>query len=206
MSPSSARITAAETTPSGAPPMQYIMSTSLSGIQVRIDAATSPSGTAKTRTPICCICAITWSWRGLASVITTKSVKGLPSAFATWFRLSLSGKLRSMQPFAPGPTTNFSMYISGAFRKLPFSPTASTAKALDCPMAVMRVPSIGSTAISTASPPRPTCSPMYSIGASSISPSPITISPLISVWLSRMRITSTAAPSAAFLSPRPNHL
>ncbi|MOA24018.1 hypothetical protein D3C78_1446780 [compost metagenome] len=59
ISPSSARITAAEMTPSGAPPMPYITSTSLSGIQVRIEAATSPSGIAKTRTPSCCIWAIT---------------------------------------------------------------------------------------------------------------------------------------------------
>ncbi|EDN56842.1 hypothetical protein VEx25_0188 [Vibrio antiquarius] len=182
------------------------MSTSLSGIQVRIEAATSPSGTAKTRTPIACISAITSSWRGFARVITTRVSSGLFRAFATFSRFSFNGFSKSITPFAPGPTTSFSMYISGALRKLPFSPAASTASAFDCPIAVMRVPSIGSTAISTSSPPIPTCSPMYSIGASSISPSPMTISPLISVLFSRVRITSTAAPSAAFLSPRPSHL
>ena len=40
------------------------------------------------------------------------------------------GRLRSMAPFAPGPTISFSMYISGALRKQPLSPTARTASAL----------------------------------------------------------------------------
>ncbi|GDW25916.1 hypothetical protein ExPUPEC119_02357 [Escherichia coli] len=161
MSPSNARITAAETTPSGAPPMPYSTSTSLSGIQVRIEAATSPSGIANTRTPSCCISAITASWRGFARIVTVSSLNGLPSAAATLRRLSASGRFRSMVPLAPGPTISFSIYISGALRKQPLSPTASTASALAWPIAVMRVPSIGSTAISTASPrPVPTFSPM----------------------------------------------
>ena len=54
---------------------------------------------------------------------------------------------------------NVSIYISGAFRNEPLSPAASTATALFCPIAVMRVPSIGSTAISTPSPPQPTPQP-----------------------------------------------
>jgi len=86
---------------------------------------------------------------------------------------------------------------------------AITAIALGCPSAVRRVPSSGSTAMSTSARPVwpcaawPTFSPMKSIGASSRSPSPITTVPSIGSWLSAARIASTAAASAAFSSPRP---
>src|ERR1700748_2426820 len=66
------------------------------------------------------------------------------------------------------------------------------------------VPSSGSTAMSTLGPAlRPTFSPMNSIGASSRSPSPITIVPSIGSLLSSRRIASTAAWSAAFSLPWP---
>src|SRR5262245_40036856 len=72
------------------------------------------------------------------------------------------------------------------------------------PRAVSRVPSSGSTATSTIGPvPSPTSSPLNSIGASSFSPSPITTTPRIATVSSMRRIASTAAWSAAFLSPRP---
>jgi len=64
-------------------------------------------------------------------------------------------------PFTSGPTTNFSIYISGAFKKVRLPPAANTEIAFDCPIAVIRVPSIGSTAIETSSPlPDPTFSPI----------------------------------------------
>src|SRR5258707_3323086 len=66
------------------------------------------------------------------------------------------------------------------------------------------VPSSGSTAISTCGPAlMPTFSPIYSIGASSRSPSPITTVPSIGNLLSSRRIASTAAWSAAFSLPWP---
>src|SRR6202171_1008928 len=66
------------------------------------------------------------------------------------------------------------------------------------------VPSSGSTAMSTCGPVFiPTFSPMNSIGASSRSPSPITIVPSIGSLLSSRRIASTAAWSAAFSLPWP---
>src|ERR1700682_5911012 len=69
------------------------------------------------------------------------------------------------------------------------------------------VPSSGSTAISTFGPAfNPTFSPMNSIGASSRSPSPITIVPSIGSLLSSRRIASTAAWSAAFSLPWPRSL
>src|SRR5262249_43150532 len=56
---------------------------------------------------------------------------------------------------------------------------------------------------STSGPPAPTCSPLKSIGASSFSPSPITTTPSMTTVSSIARIASTAAWSAAILSPRP---
>src|SRR6266481_323735 len=68
------------------------------------------------------------------------------------------------------------------------------------------VPSSGSTAISTCGPAlMPTFSPIYSIGASSRSPSPITTVPSIGNLLSSRRIASTAAWSAAFSLPWPRN-
>ena len=66
------------------------------------------------------------------------------------------------------------------------------------------VPSSGSTAMSTCGPFfLPTFSPMNSIGASSRSPSPITMVPSIGSLLSSRRMASTAAWSASFSLPRP---
>ena len=87
---------------------------------------------------------------------------------------------------------------------LPRSLTAMTERAFMRPAAVRLVPSIGSTAMSQAGPkPLPTCSPLKSIGASSFSPSPITTTPSKATVPRNLRIASTAAPSAAFLSPLP---
>src|SRR5439155_6780618 len=87
---------------------------------------------------------------------------------------------------------------------VPRSASAITTIAFGWPFAVSRVPSRGSTATSTPGPwPLPTCSPLKSIGASSFSPSPITTTPSISTVSSISRIASTAAWSAASLSPRP---
>src|ERR671927_498748 len=79
-----------------------------------------------------------------------------------------------------------------------------TESAFGRPCAASRVPSRGSTAMSTrGSEPSPTRSPLWSIGASSFSPSPITTTPSMwTVW-STWRIASTAAWSAASLSPMP---
>ena len=72
------------------------------------------------------------------------------------------------------------------------------------PIAVSRVPSIGSTATSASAPvPSPTSSPLNSIGASSFSPSPMTTTPRIATVPMRRRMASTAAASASFFSPSP---
>src|SRR6476620_11309598 len=87
---------------------------------------------------------------------------------------------------------------------VPRSATAITASAFGMPLDIRVVPSIGSTATSQRGPvPSPTSSPVYSIGASSFSPSPITTTPRIETVPMRVRMASTAAPSPPFLSPRP---
>ncbi|MNI77375.1 hypothetical protein D3C73_1336630 [compost metagenome] len=75
------------------------------------------------------------------------------------------------------------------------------------PLATTSVPSRGSTATSTEGPCLlPTFSPMYSMGASSISPSPITTVPSMETESNMERMAVVAALSAASLSPRPIQL
>ena len=82
-----------------------------------------------------------------------------------------------------------------------FSVIAITEKAFPCPLAVNFVPSSGSTAISNLGPFKvPNFSPIYNIGASSISPSPITTVPSMLILFSSLLIGSTAPLSAAILS------
>src|ERR1700722_2102286 len=81
---------------------------------------------------------------------------------------------------------------------------ASVAMAPGMFLAQSVVPSSGSTAMSTLGPAMvPTFSPMNSIGASSISPSPITTVPSIGSLPSSRRMASTAAWSDFFSAPRP---
>src|ERR1039458_1673438 len=76
------------------------------------------------------------------------------------------------------------------------------------PVAQRLVPSRGSTAISTESAPgwsllAPTFSPMKSMGASSRSPSPMTMVPSMAMVSRHWRMDSTAAWSAVLGSPMP---
>ena len=88
----------------------------------------------------------------------------------------------------------------------PRSAMAMTDTAPLRPPATSVVPSMGSTAISaTGSTPVPTTSPLWSIGALSFSPSPMTTRPENSTCMSAWRMARTAAPSAAILSPLPSH-
>src|SRR5579864_4799482 len=83
---------------------------------------------------------------------------------------------------------------------------ASVAMAPGMFLAHRVVPSSGSTAMSTFGPAMvPTFSPMNSIGASSISPSPITTVPSIGSLASSRRMASTAAWSDFFSAPRPRN-
>ena len=111
----------------------------------------------------------------------------------------------SHTPMPAGPVTNLSILkIVEASSIEPRSATAITEIAFCLPAAVSDVPSIGSTAMSTLGPlPVPTISPLNSIGALSFSPSPITTRPSKFTVPKKALIASTAAPSAAFLSPLP---
>ena len=81
---------------------------------------------------------------------------------------------------------------------------ARTASEFGIAFAHKVVPSKGSSAISNFGPlPVPTFSPINSIGASSLSPSPITTVPDILIIFNCLLIASTAAWSADFSSPLP---
>ena len=99
------------------------------------------------------------------------------------------------------------MYTHGPGSNIaPRSATAITDIAFGRLLAVRPAPSTGSTAMSTSGPePDPTCSPAYSIGVSSFSPSPMTITPRIAMVPRTGRIASTAAPSTSSSSPRPRN-
>ena len=90
---------------------------------------------------------------------------------------------------------------------MPGSPNAIVASAPGRPFAQKDVPSRGSTATSKSGPPspRPTTSPLNSMGASSFSPSPMTTVPCPGACARMRRIASVAAPSAASWSCRPTH-
>src|SRR5262245_32497859 len=95
--------------------------------------------------------------------------------------------------------------MSDALRRPPCCDAASTAMALEAPVAHRLVPSSGSTAMSTGVEPgpRPTFSPMKSMGASSRSPSPITMVPSMSTLSISLRMDSTATWSEYLRSPCP---
>src|SRR5881628_2085418 len=96
--------------------------------------------------------------------------------------------------------------MSGACRRPPLLEAASTVIALGAPVAQRFVPSSGSTAMSTSrssARPRPTFSPMKSIGASSRSPSPMTTVPRMAIASISLRIDSVATWSECRRSPCP---
>src|SRR5579884_1558003 len=181
------------------------MSMPVPGRAAAIAGATSPSRIRLTRAPDSRSSAIRSSWRSRSSTITRMSVTRRPFASATARTFSAGDAVMSIASTASAPTAIFSMYTAAPGKKSePRSAAAITAIAFGWPSAVSRVPSRGSTATSTSGPPpSPTASPLKSIGASSFSPSPITTTPDMTTVSSIARIASTAAWSAAFLSPRP---
>ena len=175
------------------------------GIAATIAPATSPSVISRTRAPAARISPIISAWRGRSRIVTVTSSGRLPLAFATCRMFSATGASMSIASAASGPVAIFSMYIAAPGKNIePRGASAMTDSAFGCPTLVSVVPSIGSTATSVSGPtPLPTCSPLNSMGASSFSPSPITTTPSIETESIISRIASTAAASAAILSPRP---
>src|ERR671935_2549847 len=181
------------------------MSTPVPPRAAAIAGATSPSRIRLTAAPASRSSPIRSSCRSRSRTTTLRSRTEIPLAFATAFTLSVGDALMSTTSIPSGPTAIFSMYTAAPGKNIVSrSATAITAIAFGWPFAVRRVPSSGSTATSTAGPlPSPTGSPLKSIGASSFSPSPITTTPSMATVSSIRRMASTAAWSAAFLSPRP---
>ena len=177
----------------------------VSGMAVINAAATSPSVIRRMRAPRRRTSAISFSCRGRSRMMTVRSFTSMPLARATAFRFSSTGALMSMTSRASGPTAILSMYTNGpGLNMVPRGASATVEIELYNPFASGRVPSMGSTAISTwGGSPLPRCSPLKSMGASSFSPSPMTMMPSISTSFSTNRMASTEALSAAILSPRP---
>src|SRR3954447_8756606 len=198
---------AAAMTPSGVPPMPKSTSAPDSGHAVEMAPATSPSGIRRMRAPAARTSAMSSLWRSRSRMTAVRSRTSRPTALATCSRFSVGDRLMSMAPAASGPTAIFSMYTHGpGLNMVPRSLMAITASAFPRPSEVSVVPSMGSTAMSTAGGvPSPICSPLKSIGASSFLPSPMTTMPSIATVDSTTRMASTAAPSAPSLSPRPIH-
>src|SRR5919108_717102 len=145
------------------------------------------------------------SWRGRSSTTPITSLTSLSLRSAISRTVCSSGRSRSSRSAKRSPTAIFSMYTIGPGSNIaPRSASAITEIAFGLPNAHRRVPSSGSTAMSTCGGlPSPITSPLWSIGASSFSPSPITTIPSMWIVCSTACMPSTAAWSAASLSPRP---
>ena len=185
--------------------MPHSRSAGRSGATASSAPETSPSGISRTRPPAARIASMPSLWRGRSSTTTITSRTSVPLRSATSWIVSPSGRSRSSRSARCSPAAIFSMYTHGPGSNIePRSDSAITASALGRPSAASRVPSSGSTAMSTSGPsPAPTCSPLWSIGASSFSPSPMTTMPFMDTVGRTACMPSTAAWSAASLSPWP---
>ena len=143
------------------------------------------------------------AWRGRSRMQTTRSEISAFFARARFRKLTAGSSSRSTRSSGkPPPTAILSMYTSGALRKCLASAIAITASALAPPLAVIVVPSSGSSAMSIGGPlPVPTFSPIKSIGASSQFDLRRSRDGAVdrARLFSASRIASTAAWSAAFL-------
>ena len=81
----------------------------MSGQEVAMAPATSPSVMSRIRAPVLRTSAMSSSWRGRSRMTTVRSRTEVPLALATASMLSLMGRVMSMAPTARGPTASFSM-------------------------------------------------------------------------------------------------
>ena len=85
-------------------------------IAAEIDAVTSPSWISLIRAPAARISSIRSWWRGRSSTSVVMSFALRPNASATAAMFSAIGRIRSIRPFARGPTAIRRMYMSGSRR------------------------------------------------------------------------------------------
>ena len=102
-------IAAAESTPSGVPPIPQSRSTPASAETANSAAETSPSLMKRIRAPASRICLTPSSWRGRSSMITVTSPTDLPLRSATLAITSPSGSVEAEQSAISGPPAIFSM-------------------------------------------------------------------------------------------------
>ena len=96
-------------TPSGVPPMPTSRSTPVSGHEVAMAPATSPSVISRIRAPVLRTEAMSSACRGRSRMATARSRTEVPLALATASRLSSMDWVMSMHPADRGPTASFSM-------------------------------------------------------------------------------------------------
>ena len=104
---------AAEMTPWDEPPMPTARWSLVPRMATSTVAVMSPSAITLMRAPASRISAIRSSWRGRSSTTAVMSATLRPNASATASRFSETLRLRSITPFATGPTTIFFMYMRG---------------------------------------------------------------------------------------------
>ena len=83
-------------------------------IAAEIDAVTSPSWISLIRAPAARISSIRSWWRGRSSTSVVMSFALRPNASAIAAMFSATGRVRSIRPFARGPTAIRRMYMSGS--------------------------------------------------------------------------------------------
>ena len=140
---------AAVMTPSGAPPDPMTACTPVPITAAAMPAERSPSPISRMRAPAARISAISFSWRGRSSTITTRSSTPRSSRRAMFFRLSATGASRSTACLQDGPDDDLLHVAIGSVQQAARSEAASTVMRPGAPVAQRLVPSRGSTAMST---------------------------------------------------------
>ena len=102
-------IAAAESTPSGVPPIPHSRSTGPPSPQASSAAETSPSLISRTRAPAAWIAASASAWRGRSSITTITSATSIPLRSAISASVSPSGRSRSSRSAISAPPAIFSM-------------------------------------------------------------------------------------------------
>ena len=191
--------------PSGVPPMPSRRSTPVPSRAVMIAPATSPSERSRIRAPVSTDCFDQLLVAGPVEDDDSDAHWALALGLGYSSQVFAGGAVMSTTSAASGPVDDLVHVEHGrrVVHRTPFGhredgdrvliPLARQRRAVD---RVDRDVDLGR------------CRRRYarrckSIGASSFSPSPITTTPSIDTVERTMRIASTAAPSAPFLSPRP---
>ena len=147
------RSAAAASTPSGAPPEPTYMSIPVSGLEVAMTPLTSPSEISTMRAPASRTLAISSAWRGRSRMQTTRSATSDFFACARFFEIGRRRLVEIDEIVGQAAADRDLVHVDvGRVEKMPASAIAITASALAPPLAVIVVPSSGSSAMSIGGP------------------------------------------------------